>query len=72
MVDFNMAAEKQNKRVKYEVRTKGDGEFEYFVEDTCDDCGFESGFDHLSLRRCKEHAKCCGGYVVRLTEELID
>jgi len=58
------------KTIRYEVRTKGDGEFDYFIDDgPCDDCGYDAEIDGKNIERARKHAKCCGGKVVRVTME---
>jgi len=55
----------------YEVRTKGDGDYTYFVDDGPCDCGYDAETDGRNLERAREHAKCCGGKVVKVTDQNI-
>jgi hypothetical protein len=54
---------------RYEVRTKGDGEFDYLVEPYED--AFEILYDPQSLASAELYAAECGGYVVKITEETL-
>lgn len=61
------------KNIYYQVRTKGDGEFQYFVnEGPCDDCGYDAELDAKSKSKAKKHAKCCDGKVVRVVETITE
>lgn len=60
------------KTIHYEVRTKGDGEFSHFIDEgPCDDCGYDAVTDAKNIKRAREHAKCCGGKVVKVTTQNI-
>ena len=62
----------KKKSIYYTVITKGDGEFEFFYDEgPCDDCGYNQGIDGKNKARAKEHAKCCAGKVMKVTEEFI-
>jgi hypothetical protein len=53
----------------YEVRTKGDGEFDYFVQQP--EWGGEFCYDQDDLESAKKYAEFCNGWVVKITAETI-
>ena len=53
------------KRVYYEVRTEGDGEFDWFVIPPDD---FENGYNPKNKRSAIQAAKNIGAQVVRIEE----
>jgi hypothetical protein len=59
-------------RIYYEVRTKGDGDFIYFVEDEYESGEYgEFNYSKKNKRSATKHAKKVGGWVVKITEEII-
>jgi hypothetical protein len=50
----------------YQVRIKGDGEFEYFIVPPMED---EHNYDPENLKEASECAKERGGWVVKIIEE---
>ena len=50
---------------RYEVRTKGDGEFEYYVEANTE---HEFKYDDRNLRSSRAYAKKVDGWVVKIIE----
>ena len=53
----------------YEVRTKGDGEVEYYEEPAIE--GGEENYSPNNLKSAKRHAKEVGGWVVEITEKVV-
>lgn len=61
---------KKNQAITYfEVRTKGDGDFEYFVAPAVEDD--EENYDPQNKESAKAHAKEVKGYVVEVTEKRV-
>lgn len=55
------------KNVYYQVRTEGDGEFDYLIIPPEEN--HEKNYNPLSEESAKEFAKAVNGYVVKVTEE---
>jgi hypothetical protein len=53
----------------YQVRIKGDGEFDYFV---CNPDEQESSYDNKKLFSARAYAKSVNGWVVKIIEEKIE
>lgn len=64
------------KRIRYEVRTKGEGSYEYFTEVAWLPHYLEPKYDEHSVRSAKKYAKSLESngletWVVKITEEVL-
>lgn len=57
--------------IHFEVRLPGDGCFQYFTEPIRQDEYGEENYDPTSLESARQHADRVGGWVTKITEELV-
>lgn len=62
-----------NKNTHYEVRTDGDGEFDFFTHHPVDQSFPENDslYDETDLESAYDYAEEVGGYVIEISERLL-
>lgn len=56
---------------RYEVRTKGDGEFDHFIHPSDPEAENEAHFDETNLAEARRYAKALEGWVVEISENKV-
>ena len=59
----------KKKTWRYEVRTKGDCEFDYFIHFAVSEQ--DINYDDRNIRSSRRYANKIGGWVVKITEEIL-
>jgi hypothetical protein len=56
---------------RYEVRTKGDGEFDFFIHPSDPEAENEANFDETNLAEARRYAHALDGWVIEISENKV-
>ena len=67
----NQALSRQKMQTRYEVRTKGDGEWDYFIHPSDPEADNEANYDESNLAEARRYAHELNGWVVEISENKV-